>query len=356
MFHSARLQLTFWYLLVIVFISASFSAVIYQVLAREINRFDRTQRVRIQQQLADEAYVVRETPFQSILPTTPNIETIDEALLNDVRRRLLWTLVFINCTVTLAGGGFGYLLAGRTLDPIKKMVDDQNRFITDASHELRTPLTVLRTAIEVSLRDSEATVKDHRTVFRECLDEVKRMQALSDDLLALANYKQGMRKASVEPLQVAELVEHAVKQVQILANSKKITLHNKVTKTNGGKLLGQRKSLHDVLSILLENAIKYSPENTAVTISSRKRNGNMLITVTDEGIGIHGKDISRIFDRFYRADTARSNTTEGYGLGLSIAKQIVEAHDGAISVTSSLGKGSTFTIAIPLAKTVETYT
>ncbi len=346
MFRSARFKLTFWYLLVIMFVSASFSAVIYRVLTVEIDRFDRDQRIRIQRQLLNEDYVVRETPFQSILPTVPNVETIDEALLDEVRRRLIWSLVFINCTVSLAGGGFGYLLAGRTLQPIQKMVDEQNRFITDASHELRTPLTVLRTAIEVSLRDTRPTLKDSRTVLRECLQEVKRMQSLSDNLLLLATHRQSIPNPQQHAVAVAKLTEFAITQVQVLAKNKKITF---VNKPHTAVVAGQQKSLQDLCIILLDNAIKYSRPGSVITLSSRRRNGNALISVTDQGIGIQPQEITKIFDRFYRADAARSNSTEGYGLGLSIAQQIVEAHNGAISVSSIFGKGSTFTIALPLA-------
>lgn len=339
MFQSARLKLTAWYLTLIMAISIFFSVVIYHNITLEVARSLRMQQFRI--------YKVQHpgaTPPTFVI--SPNEQSLgDPEIFENAVERIRLILILVNAGILLVSGGAAYFLAGRTLRPIKEMVDEQNRFITDASHELRTPLTALRSEIEVNLRDEKLTIEDAKKLLASNLEEVDNLQALSDNLLLLAQNKKPNDISVSQPVAISEIIKKAMHKVQSLAKKKDITLHRK----NLGKytVIGDAQHLIQLFVILLENAIKYSPEKTTVTITAESLDHSILIQVTDQGIGIEKKDMPHIFDRFYRADSSRTKQdVSGYGLGLSIAKKIIEAHNGDIRVTSEKNKGTTFTIQL----------
>jgi signal transduction histidine kinase len=226
------------------------------------------------------------------------------------------------------------------------MVDEQNRFIGDASHELRTPLTSLKTAMEVTLRDKNLSLLNAKKTIKESITEINRLQSLSEGLLQLTQYQKPNGNLQFQKVILSEVIEEAIKKIEPLAKQKVITIDYKV---EGYEINGNKFGLIDLLVILLDNAVKYSHKNTTVTITSHKTDRLVLLSVNDQGVGIAEKDLPHIFDRFYRADSARTKTAEGgYGLGLSIAKKIVEAHHGTIAVESRLGQGSKFTVLLPI--------
>lgn len=332
MFYSARLKLTAWYLLIIMFISILFSIIVYRIAAVEVERSLRAQQFRIFRQ---------EHPALGFFPQF-HIEPppLDLQLLNEEKNRIKLILVFIDVAIFVLAGGAGYFLAGRTLKPIQEMVDEQNRFITDASHELRTPLTALRSEIEVNLRDKNLSLKDAKALLHSNLEEVGNLQVLSDSLLQLTQFH-----FQFETLSLADIIDEAVKKVIPLAKAKQITIE---PTRSSSQVKGDKQTLTQLFVIILDNAIKYSPEGKSIRITAEKTDHSILIHITDQGIGVDKKDIPHIFDRFYRADTSRTkDTTPGYGLGLSIAKKIVEEHAGLISVKSSKAIGSTFTVQLP---------
>jgi len=335
MFNSARLKLTAWYLLIIMFISVSFSAMIYQASKLELARFERMQRVRIERRLQD-----RE--FSWGFPVPP----IDPELITETQNRLLFILVIINAGILGIAGGTGYFLAGKTLKPIKEMVEEQNRFISDASHELRTPLTALKTAFEVSLRDRKFDLKEAKKLIACGLEDVNKLKSLSDSLLRLTQYQKPDGNYTFGKVSLEQIVSEAIRRIEPLAKQKRIKLLNK---TKECEFKGDHYALVDSLLILLDNAVKYSPENKKIIVTSANIDGFLLIEVKDEGFGIAPKDLPHIFDRFYRADSARSKeTVGGYGLGLSIAQKIIQAHRGTISAKSTLNKGTTFVVKLPI--------
>jgi signal transduction histidine kinase len=246
----------------------------------------------------------------------------------------------------LGGSAFaGYMLAGRTLNPIADMVDEQNRFITDASHELRTPLTSLKAEIEVNLRDPNLSLDQTKSILKSNLEEVNSLQVLSDGLIRLTQYQQGQNELSFTTVQLSIVIKEAIRKVTNAAKTKHITITNDIRSVN---LEGNQTSLTELFVIFLDNAIKYSPKQKTIHLTGKKNNGHIIIEITDQGIGIDEKDIPHLFDRFYRADKSRTkNAAPGYGLGLAIAKQIVDQHNGTIRVTSQLKKGTTFTIELP---------
>lgn len=337
MFASARLKLTAWYLLIAMLISVAFSVAIYKASTDELERFARVQRFRIERRI------------QEGFPLPPEVRsrfTTDVALITETKRRLLLALVAINAGIFIIAGTVGYFLAGRTLEPIQDMVDEQHRFISDASHELRTPLTALKSSLEVHLRDKNFTLKQAKTLIAESIEDVNKLHLLSDNLLQLAQYQKASGQLSLEKVSLSTIMREAVQKVTPLAKQKNITIKN----TAKDMLIsGDMYALTNAFITLLDNAVKYSDNKKTVSLSSKKTLANAEIFISDQGIGISRKDMSRIFDRFYRADSARSKSVSGgYGLGLSIAKKIIEAHAGSISVESKLHKGTTFTVRLPL--------
>ncbi|MCL4397908.1 HAMP domain-containing histidine kinase [Patescibacteria group bacterium] len=333
MFHSARLKLTAWYLLIIMLITVSFSVAMYRVSTSELDRIEQTLRSRSERRII-------------LRPGTPTpLYIIDPDILEETRRRLIAVLAIIDLGILVISAGAGYFLAGRTLGPIKEMVDEQNRFITDASHELRTPLTSLKTATEVYLRDKQPKIADTRELIASNLEEINRLQYLSDNLIKLTQYGKTENGITFEPVRLAKIIDEAVSKVAALSKAKKITIDNR---TADYRLEGNAASLCELFVILLDNAIKYSPEHSKISLTSKGNNQSVTIEVADQGMGIDPSDLPHIFDRFYRADKSRHITqTAGYGLGLSIAAQIIKKHNGSIQAQSWPGDGSVFFVNLP---------
>ena len=334
MFTSARIKLTAWYLFIIMLISIAFSVAIFEVLTSELERVERIQRLRQERQLP--------VGFRQLNSRLPSI---DPEVVEETKNRLKLILLIINLSILGLAGVSGYFLAGRTLKPIKEMVDEQGRFITDASHELRTPLTSLKSEIEVYLRDKNSNLSDARKLLESNLEEVNNLQYLSDNLIKLTQY-QKENGAKFEEVNIKGIADEALRKVANLAKNKKIVVKNEVKDFITS---GESQGLIEVLVILLDNAIKYSGKEKRVIIRSEKNDGSLIIEVKDQGIGISDDDLPHLFDRFYRVDKSRTKSdVSGYGLGLSIAKQIVEKHKGLIKVESEADKGSTFFIQLPI--------
>lgn len=364
MFHSARLKLTLWYTLSIFLVSLFFSGLIYRAAMFEIERFERRHRDRIESELGDAARIEPSSPpyirqrsrfanqdgTEGLSPSPPStrrgrrLPPPSPELLAEARNRVLWTLAGINLVLLSLGGGISYFLAGRTLQPIRKMMDEQARFVADASHELRTPLTAMKASCEVFLRDKTRTLKDADVLAAETLADISRLQSLTDSLLELARYDK-LEKQERAAISLSDVIATARRQVSKMAKDRAITISH----TDGPAYArGNRTELIRLFTILLENAVKYSPAGGAITITTVRGARYITVAVTDYGIGIDPVDLPRIFDRFFRAKNARSLAgASGFGLGLSIAKRIVESHKGSIRVVSSPGKGATFYVSLP---------
>src|SRR3989338_9706697 len=299
MFEKTRLKLTAWYLLIIMAVSFLFSLVIYRVADLELKRIGRRQHLFSER--------LRTEFFKPPLPKSMMMEEFNLPVdVNDVRKRIILTLIIVNSGILLVAGLSGYFFAGRTLAPIKDMVDEQNRFISDASHEFRTPLTSLKSAMEVHLRDKKLTLIQARTLITDNINEVNKLQKLSDRLLHLTQYKNPDTKIYFQKLNLKKSVSEALAKVKYLADKGNIKLQNL---SKSIEIMGNRDKLVDLFVILLDNAIKYSPSEKTVSIKTEKKDNMALITVIDNGLGIDKKDIPFIFDRFYRADNSRSKKT-----------------------------------------------
>lgn len=326
MFKKARIKLTVWYLAIIMAISLSFSCVIYIDVNRELAHIQDFQRTRIEG-------IVRGFPAPVEVSSRPDIEAIAEA-----RARIILILGLIDVSILVLSGLGGYFLAGLTLDPIKKMVDEQKEFVGNASHELRTPLTSLTTEIEVALRDKKITLKDAKELLASNLEEVKKMNSLSNYLLKLNKFENDNYQIDFKQVDLSNIVLDAIDKVAPMAAMSKVKI---VEDLQSAKVRGNEESLTELAIILLDNAIKYSKKGGKVEVKTYRSS----LEITDHGIGISAGDLPHIFDRFYRADTSRSKEkADGYGLGLSIAKSITDLHGARIKVESKVGKGSAFTV------------
>jgi signal transduction histidine kinase len=259
-------------------------------------------------------------------------------------------LIVLNAGILSFSAIGGYYLAGRTLRPIQEMVNQQNQFITDASHELKTPLTALKTEIEVSLRDTKLSLTDAKKLLKSNLEEVNSLQSLSESLIKLSYNPSLLQKNYSENISLKEESDLAIKKIQSLAKMKQIKIDNKI----GGQYIhAARGTITDLMTIFLDNSIKYSPEKTTISLFSSTTDGVVLISIKDQGIGIKKADQSKIFNRFYRTDESRSKSpANGYGLGLSIALKTIKSLEGKIEIESELNQGTTFTIVLPRVKNI----
>ncbi|MEW6572412.1 MAG: HAMP domain-containing sensor histidine kinase [Bacillota bacterium] len=353
MFRTARIKLTAWYLLIIMIISVLFSAVVYTALTVEVRRSLGRQALR--------AYVEREkgqVPDQDqfsppFVEGSPDLRArslhppaFDPQVFAETKRRIAVQLVFMNLGLLTISGFAAYFLAGRTLKPIEEMLHEQERFTADASHELRTPLTAMKTEIEVALRDPDFNQNQARELMQSNLEEIDKLNILSDHLLTLSRYQKGLNGRNLGEVSLEDAFNEAVEKIRPLAEAKRIQI---VSELESISLEADKTGLTTLFVILLDNAVKYSPENTVVNVAAAARKNKAVITVQDSGIGIRASELPYIFNRFYRADASRTQSrAHGYGLGLAIAKAIIDRHRGRVDVKSVPDKGTTFTISLPL--------
>lgn len=257
----------------------------------------------------------------------------------------------------LALGGLGALVlflmisvafSRWALKPVEESWQAQKSFIADASHELKTPLTVILANNSILQKHDSDTIGSQKQWLESTEHEAKRMQGLVDDMLTLARLDEGiMPSQEKETIDLSSLVEGSILQFESLAWENNITLSEKVT--DGVTLQGFSNQISRLVDTLLENALKYAGANEEVTVNLSKTGNNALFVVSNTGTTIPEEDLPHIFDRFYRADKARTHSdAAGHGLGLSIAAKIVEAHGGSITAASGQGKTS-FVVKLPLS-------
>lgn len=231
----------------------------------------------------------------------------------------------------------------RALRPIRKVWDRQVEFTADASHELRTPLSVIQLNLEAATDDPAETIEDNKQWFDNIKAEIDRMAKLVNDLLTLSRSDSGVQTVVKQDFSLDIVLNKVVGIMQPYARSKNIQLESDIEA--GLVMSGDQELICRLAVILLDNAIKYTPAAGRVQITAHANGRQLLIKVTDTGMGIGVENIQQIFNRFYREDKSRSGDVDGSGLGLSLAKWIVSAHGGTISVSSKVTKGSEFTVS-----------
>jgi heavy metal sensor kinase len=224
----------------------------------------------------------------------------------------------------------------------------ERQFTAYASHELKTPLAIIRGDIEVALRRDRST-EEYRRVLSSSLEEIERLTRLTDDLLTLARSDAGEQVLEIAPVTLDQLAEEARAYLSPLAKSTGVRLSYESSQSPI-VIEGDEKRLKQLLVNLLDNAIKYTPAGGDVRLKLAAQDSSAIIEVADTGRGIPADAMPHIFERFYRHSDPRDTRASGFGLGLAISKWIVDAHGGAIDVESSEGRGSRFTIRLPLRK------
>jgi signal transduction histidine kinase len=264
----------------------------------------------------------------------------------DALARLTLVLVAGGAAGVVLAIGAGYWLAGRALMPIQTAMDRQQAFVADASHELRTPLSIIRANAELLQRSPDAPVSANIASVDDIIGETDRLSGLVGQMLTLARSDSDEDAFEMTSLDLRAVAEDSARQMCLLAEPKGISLD--VNPGDPVPVTGDETRLHELITILLDNSIKYSDNGASQVQVHVHRNGkNALLEVRDSGRGIPPESLPRLFDRFYRADKARSRELGGTGLGLSIAKWIVDAHNGTIAVESKPGTGTTVKVGLP---------
>jgi heavy metal sensor kinase len=340
-------------------------------------------------------------PHTHVLPTGPVRVFVERVVLDDkpfllrvavseassrAQVRQMWVEVLLLSLLVLAAGGLsGRWLARKALVPLSRLADrsqritaeqlherlpvegasleldqlaaafndtfarlegsfDQlKRFTADVSHELRTPLTALRTVGEVALRGSH-DAEAYREVIGSMLEEVDRLTRLTDELLTLARADAGEAKLRLETVDLGALAREVAGHLSVLAEEKDQKLEADAAPLS---VQADRIVLRQALVNLVVNAVKYSPERTAIRIETGRYGELAFLQVADDGPGIAAEHRERLFERFYRVDKSRSREMGGTGLGLALVKWAAEAHGGRVELETAVGRGSTFRILLP---------
>lgn len=323
--NSSTYRLALSYLAVIMAMSLCFSGAIYIILSSQLNRPLPPRDHEVSYQQSPDGFEERMAQRDT-----------------ETRMSVLGSLAILNVVVLAGGSALSYYLARRTLAPIEAAMEAQTQFISDASHEIRTPLTALQTSNEVALRKKTFSESKARDVFGKNIVEIEKLRGLADALLSLA--KTDHVGDSKQAIELDEFLSEIVQRVQPLAYKKGCAISIEMSTQN---VVANVVALEQIVTILLDNAIKYSPETSQIYLTSKLQSNKTVISVRDYGIGIGRDDLPHIFDRFYRADSARTRTdTSGHGLGLAIAKQLADRYDYELLCRSEINKGSTFEIWI----------
>jgi signal transduction histidine kinase len=256
-------------------------------------------------------------------------------------------LYYVVCFVTIIAVSVlalfvGNYFAAKAILPVENAMEKQRRFVADASHELRTPLSILLSSV-----DMLDVKNENRDIVKSMKEEILNMRNLTNSLLILV--RSDAEDAARAVFDLSEALRPVVNAMRVVGDGKNIKIVPSVEE--GVSLYGDEAKIGQLVRILVDNAIKYSSENSVVRLDVTAGHGTAKIVVADNGKGIPEEHLEHIFDRFYRVDKARARQTGGYGLGLSIARNITVSHGGEIKVESAEGKGSMFTVLLPLKNT-----
>jgi len=254
---------------------------------------------------------------------------------------LLAVLVVGGLAAVALAGVAGFAYAGRALVPIRESLRRQREFAADASHELRTPLTVIRASVEHLRRHRRRSVASVGTALDDIEAEVGRLTRLVDDLLLLARADSGAVDLERQPVDLADVAADALPPLAQLAGERNVSL---VLDPRPAPTVGDAGRLRQVVAILVDNAVRHSPPEGRVVVRTRADRDGVSLVVEDEGPGVRGEDVERIFDRFWRAPGAPEG---GTGLGLAIARWVVERHGGSITVDPVTPHGARFAVRLP---------
>lgn len=261
------------------------------------------------------------------------------------------TMIQLRNILFILNGGFfiiipllAMILTQKTLTPVQKIYDQQKQFVSDVSHELRTPLSIMSGEMEIALKKNRTT-DEYINVIKSSKQEINSLTNLVENLLFLTRIDQTKNFLQPEKVDLTDVINNVISILQEKYKSKKIKLKFKPP-DESITINGQTSMLRQLFFNITDNAITYTQENGKIDIMLSSNINNIIFKVTDTGIGIAPQDQEKIFERFYRADSSRSQV-KGYGLGLSICQSIVNLYKGSINVSSHLGKGTSVTVYLP---------
>ncbi|EGK59415.1 sensor histidine kinase [Centipeda periodontii DSM 2778] len=255
-----------------------------------------------------------------------------------------WALAVLGGVALVFAAGIGYVLSGGAMKPVREAYEKQRQFAADASHELRTPLAVVLASADLLRSDPSITSPFLKQVIEDVRDEVKKMTKLVSDLLTVARTDGKANQMRLVRMDLVSAVQQTVRIMRPFAEKKDIVIDEELPKRV--EIHADEQKIRQLILILVDNAVKYTPEHGRISVCVQEDRGSVKLSVSDTGIGIAPEHQERIFERFYRVDKARSRRMGGNGLGLAIAREIVEAHGGSIAVESEPGKGTTFHIRL----------
>jgi signal transduction histidine kinase len=337
LFRSARWQLTLFYLGIIMLFNLAVTLSVRIYAEHEFLRSNVAQRSEVR----DWAIRFFELPGKRSEIVIADIQQVQAEI---VREHLNKGLFVINLIAFGVGGLLSYWFAGRALKPLQEAHEAQARFTADASHELRTPLANMRLENEVFLRAKEFTEAEARDQIASNLEEIQRLERLSNNLLALHQY--GQTALTRTTVSVQQIVDEALSSIQAAADARKVKI---IVHVPEAQVHVHRESMVQLMDILLDNALKYGAVGGDITIVGEKRASGYILAVKDKGPGLAEADMPHLFERLYRGDKARSAKVGGYGLGLALAKEIAQANEATITAGNNADGGASFAVLLPPA-------
>ena len=261
----------------------------------------------------------------------------------EIVNRLVLILISVGLLALLLAGVGGLFVSGRAMRPVRGAFHRQRTFVADASHELKTPLTLIKLNAEMVVR--EPTSPRNRKVLEDQLSEIDRMNALVSDLLVLARLDADKLDVSRETFDLAKIIAETADRFIMRAAEEEILLDIEVP----GELpaLGDPRQTGQILAALLDNAVRFTPSGGLVTVVGSSDDSRVQASITDTGPGISPENLPHVFERFYRADTARRRSSGGTGLGLAIARDLAAIQGGEVVVKNAKNGGASFTLSLP---------
>ncbi|MGA2766043.1 MAG: HAMP domain-containing sensor histidine kinase [Spirochaetia bacterium] len=326
-FRAARRKLTLLYLATLAAILAVLSSALYELHARDVEGIERRRTVH---------EIEGQKPAEEARPG-----------LAEYLEHLGRSIIIADIITLVIGGGLSYLLAARTLQPIKEAMEAEQTFFANAAHDLRTPLAVMRSEAEVALRGSSRDPDEARTVIESSLEEIRRMSSMVEQMLDLARSgsTQQSRSGSLQPLDLAALASGTT--ARMARRAKELGIRLLTEAVTPLMIAGDRPALERAVYNILENALAYTPGGGCVTVQVKRDGVDAVLEVVDTGIGIPPEDLPHITEPFFRGDRARGVHAGGAGLGLTIVKTTADEHRGAFQASSRPGGGTTISLRFP---------
>ncbi|PJN58519.1 Alkaline phosphatase synthesis sensor protein PhoR [Paenibacillus sp. GM1FR] len=269
---------------------------------------------------------------------------IDVTAQQGILTNLIYTFAVVGLVMLIVIYFLSRYFANRSIAPVREAFEKQKQFIGDASHELKTPLAIINTNADVLLANQEDTIANQAKWLHYIKSETERMTGLTNDLLYLTQMDDSRSTMIHAKFNMSDAVESIILPMEAVIFEKNISLDYNVEPNL--TVHGNSEQIKQVILILLDNAVKYSGPKGAVNVTLQKQNNDVMLAVSNTGEGIAPEHLDRIFDRFYRTDSSRARKHGGHGLGLAIARSIVDQHKGEVYARSVVGEGATFYVRL----------